>query len=155
VSKTLRHRLDDACRERGCTWVERPDERVSSPPYAKWWGCVYRPETGDVLVLVTDAPWKAALRRLLDRIEEPPPVVRTTRSGTAVELEDDRVAIEFEDGTREVLAHPIGVPVRRGMPVREVEFDGHEGPIVFWGMDHTPHRLTESPLDGHGGVPAH
>jgi hypothetical protein len=105
-----------------------------------------------MVALVTDAPWKTVRPRLLDQIEAPPPVVERTRSGKVVDRDEEyiEVVIKFEDGTREVVAHPFGVSVRRRMPIRESEFKGHEGPIVFWGKDHIPHRHTERLLQGHG-----
>lgn len=148
MSKTISHRLNEACRQRGYAWVARPDEPVTSPPYATWWGCVYQPKTGALLALVTAAPGRTVRRRLLESLETqaPPPTVRTVREGAVTGLRDSRVAIEFEDATREVVAHPYGVSIRPGMAVRAVCFVEDEQPVFLWGADHSPHRLTERPL---------
>ena len=87
-------------------------------------------------------------RRLLERLEAqaPPPTVRTVRNGAVIGVRDSRVTIEFEDTTRDVIAHPIGVSVRPGMAVQAVWFGEDEQPVLLWGGEHIPHRLTERPL---------
>jgi hypothetical protein len=46
-------------------------------------------------------------------------------------------AMGLDRGTENHFPHPLMVPVRPGMPV-----EGHEGPLIFWGPEHVPRRLT-------------
>jgi hypothetical protein len=149
VSRTISQRLNEACRQRGYAWVARPDEPVGSPPYSIWWGCVYQPKTGAVLALVTAAPARTVKRRLLELLETqaPAPTMGTVREGVVIGVRDRRVTIEFEDTARDAIAHPYGVSVEPGMAVRAVWFGGEEQPVLLWGAEHTPHRLTERPVD--------
>jgi hypothetical protein len=154
VTKTITDRLREACRARGFKSTGGPDEPVSAPEAMKWWACVYDPNTGHVAVLVTgarSAP-KRVRRQLLDGIDQPAPVVRTSRAGTVVMSsssrpqrgvwEDNRVLVEFDGGARELFPHPLMVSIRPGMPVKEVEFNGHEGSLILWGPEYVPRRLT-------------
>jgi hypothetical protein len=151
VTRTLQQRLGDAVLPRGLSWDVRPDEPVSSPPHARWWGCVYDKRTGDVAVLVTSSGGTSALRRLLDGLDAPPPVLRSAREGTVLRAETGsglpwkpgRVDVEFGDGAAAAFLHPWGVHLEPGWPVRELAFEGHEGVVLQWGPDHLPRRLTE------------
>jgi hypothetical protein len=153
VTKTLSQRLGEAVRARGLSSVCRPDEPVSSPPYARWWGCVYDRRTGDVAVLVTSSGRTSIVRRLLDGLELPPPAHDGSRSGTVLRAETGSgkpwspgsVDVEFEDGACATFTHPWGIPVEPGWPVRELSFAGHDGVVLQWGPDHLPRRLTEHP----------
>jgi hypothetical protein len=161
VTETLQQRLEDACRAKGFKPGGGPDEAVSSPPYEKWWGCVYDPASGEVAALVTDAPLRTVKKRLLADMESAPPVVARGREGTVSRVDlgpkgrpepgrfQGQVDVEFTDGSRESFVHPWLLPVRVGWPVREFEFEGHDGPVILWGPEHIPRRLTDRPLGGY------
>jgi hypothetical protein len=87
MGKTIVHRLDEACRNKGYAWVTQPDEPVTSPPYKRWWGAIVedrdhagpryqlhvevnrRGKIPHVVATVSDLPGKTAMRELL-RIAE-------------------------------------------------------------------------------------
>src|SRR5437016_5694950 len=127
VSKSLKQRLNDLCRDRGLAWIQRPDEPISSPPYEKWWGCAYDPESGAVHALVTGSSHRAERKRLLSHLEEggEAPAVERSRKGHVVKRGSQRtVLVMFDDGEVLVVPAPYAAPVGAevGMAVRLVEF---------------------------------
>jgi hypothetical protein len=155
MTKTITARLRETCHAKGYKSTGGPDEPVSAPAATKWWACVYDPATGHIAALVTAAHGapKTVRRRLLNALDHPAPTIRKVRRGTVVlsssrrsergVRDASRILVEFDDGAREILPHPLMVPVRPGWPVKEVEFEGHEGPLVLWGPEHMPQRLTQ------------
>lgn len=161
VTETLQQRLKAACRAKGFKRTGGPDEPFSSPPVERWWGCVYDPASGEIAALVTDAPVRTVKKRLLTDMESAPPVIVRAREGTVSRVEvgpkgwpapgrfQGQVDVEFTDGSKESYVHPWMLGVRVGWSVREVEFEGHEGPVIVWGPEHLPRRLTDRPLGGY------
>jgi hypothetical protein len=168
MTRTLRHRLEDACAARGLAWWGTSDVsqttlegRSRHRLIAPFWICAYDPQTGDIAAFVAGAPgWTAAKRRLLRALEDDQaaPEVEWRREGVVIERIPARVGerirthlliVRFADGSVEEFAYPgSNRSIRPDTPVAVVKLAVDPSPVILWGSDHDPRRESARPLAG-------
>ena len=150
MTKTIKHRLDEACWKRGLSWRGRPDQPLYGPrPYSEYWACAYDPDSGHVAAFVTGLPgWRSAKLSLLRAIEHrtPPPAVKAERKGTVLEREGrDWLLVRFADGTTSSVQRPwLNLGWQPGNELTIVHLMDHQDPILLWGSAHMPFRRCTS-----------
>ena len=150
MTKTIKHRLDEACSERGLSWRGRPDQPLYGPrPYTEWWTCAYHPASGHVAAFFTGlSGWRSAKLALLGAVEGggAPPEVVDRREGTILEWDGSEwLLVGFADGTTEPVRRPwLNLGWQPGNDLALLRLVTDPEPLLLWGPEHMPSRPAET-----------